>query len=87
LERKLRKRNQKKGSRPKAENYGKMQSSFRQLKHIYESEANKHIIYICITNSKTNEKICYNYYLCEILHLLDHTSLGVIRDNNEPANG
>lgn len=39
--------------------------------NIYESETNKQLVYISILNCRTNEKLCYNYYLCELLHLID----------------
>lgn len=60
---------------------GRMQSSLKQCNNIYESEANNHMVYICITNSRTIERICFSYYLCEILHLIDYSNLGVNKDH------
>lgn len=38
--------------------------------YIYESQSNQKIIYISVNDTKGN-KICYSYYLCELLHLID----------------
>ena len=65
----------KKGINRKAENHENTQKTKlltrKEDGNIYESETNKQIVYISILNCKTNEKLCYNYYLCELLHLID----------------